>query len=128
MFCLWINEEGKKELITSKLDSTILPGVTRDSIIRLCRQWDEFLVTERKFTIDELVKAMEENRVLEVFGSGTACIVCPVAKIWYNGLDYQVPMTFGNSGELTKKLQEYILAIQHGDLRHPWAQIIPNSR
>ena len=46
MFTFWINEDGEKELITAPLDGTILPGVTRDSILQLAREWGEFKVTE----------------------------------------------------------------------------------
>jgi len=42
MFTFWINEEGEKELVTAPLDGTILPGVTRDSILQLAREWGEF--------------------------------------------------------------------------------------
>ena len=41
MFTFWINEEGEKELVTAPLDGTILPGVTRDSILTLCKDWGD---------------------------------------------------------------------------------------
>ena len=50
-FVYWLNENGEKELITAELDGTILPGVTRDSILDLTRSWGEFKVTERVFNI-----------------------------------------------------------------------------
>lgn len=39
IFFLWINKQGKKELVTAPLDGTILPGVTRDSILTLAKEW-----------------------------------------------------------------------------------------
>lgn len=45
----------------------------------------EFRVAERKVTMKELKRALEEGRVREVFGSGTACQVCPVHQILYEG-------------------------------------------
>ena len=60
-FVYWINELGEKELITCNLDGTILPGVTRDSILALARDWNEFKVSERVFTIHELTKALDEG-------------------------------------------------------------------
>ena len=57
LFVLWGNEEGDMELITPPLDGTILPGVTRDCVLKLCRELKEFKVTERKFKIKELIKA-----------------------------------------------------------------------
>mgnify|MGYP002385647853 CR=1 FL=1 len=62
-FMFWINEQGEKELITPPLDGTILPGVTRDSVLSLARQWNEFKVSERPFTMPQVAKAVAEKRV-----------------------------------------------------------------
>lgn len=62
-FMFWINEKGEKELITPPLDGTILPGVTRDSVLALARQWNQFTVSERSFTMKDVAKAVEQNRV-----------------------------------------------------------------
>jgi len=56
-FMFWKNEKGEDELITPPLDGTILPGVTRDSILALCREMNEFKVSEKPFKIQELMKA-----------------------------------------------------------------------
>jgi branched-chain amino acid aminotransferase len=72
LFVFWKNEKGERELITPSLDGTILPGVTRDSILHLCRNWNEFKVTEGKITMKQLTLALAENRVIEMFGAGTA--------------------------------------------------------
>jgi branched-chain amino acid aminotransferase len=77
-FLFWKNEQGEDELITPPLDGTILPGVTRSSIITLCKELDEFKVAVKPFKIQEVIKAIKENRVYEAFGAGTAAIVCPV--------------------------------------------------
>ena len=68
VFIYWINEKGEKELTTCPLDGTILPGVTRKSILELARHWDEFKVTEQRTKIHDLLKAATEGRVLEMFG------------------------------------------------------------
>jgi branched-chain amino acid aminotransferase len=65
------NENGERELVTPNLDGTILPGVTRDSILSLTREWKEFKVSERPIRMAEVIKAVEEKRVLEMFGAGT---------------------------------------------------------
>jgi branched-chain amino acid aminotransferase len=62
-FVFWINKKGEKELITAPLDGTILPGVTRDSIIYLCKQWNEFKVSEEVYTVHDIIDAVKENRV-----------------------------------------------------------------
>jgi branched-chain amino acid aminotransferase len=50
-FVYWKNEQGEDELITPPLDGTILPGVTRDSIITLCKELKQFKVSTRPFKI-----------------------------------------------------------------------------
>jgi branched-chain amino acid aminotransferase len=50
-FMFWKNDKGQDELITPPLDGTILPGVTRDSILTLTREFKEFKVSERPFKI-----------------------------------------------------------------------------
>ncbi|CAO2607154.1 Branched-chain-amino-acid aminotransferase, cytosolic [Lemmus lemmus] len=83
LFLYWINEDGEEELATPPLDGIILPGVMRQSIIELAQQWGEFKVCERYLTMDDLTTALEGNRVREMFGSGTAGIVCPISGVLY---------------------------------------------
>lgn len=54
---------SERELITPPLNGLILPGITRDSILHLAREWREFKVTERPITMFEIKKALQENRV-----------------------------------------------------------------
>jgi len=82
-FLFWKNERGEDELITPPLDGTILPGVTRDSILTLCREMHDFKVSVKPFKIQEVVKACSEGRVYEAFGAGTAAIVSPVQSFLY---------------------------------------------
>jgi len=124
LFCFWINEEGQKELITAPLDGTILPGVTRKSIIEMCRDWKDFAVSEKPFTMTQIVKALSENRVLEMFGSGTAAVVSPVNKINYKGVDYQIPCKNNTAGDLAQKLMHDLQAIQYGEVKSPWSVIV----
>ena len=114
MFVYWRNKRGEKELITAPLDGTILTGVTRSCILQLGRQWGEFKVTEDKFTMTELAQALDEGRVIEAFGAGTAAIVSPIKRIHYRGKDYSVPLgqNGGNAGELTQRLLDTIQSIQ----------------
>eukprot|EP00123_Amoebidium_parasiticum_P013509 comp21998_c0_seq1/m.31824 comp21998_c0_seq1/g.31824 ORF comp21998_c0_seq1/g.31824 comp21998_c0_seq1/m.31824 type:complete len:415 (-) comp21998_c0_seq1:425-1669(-) len=123
-FMLWKNEAGEKELITAPLDGTILPGVTRDSILSLCRQWGEFKVTEKVLYMSDITKALEEKRVIEMFGAGTACIVAPIKNIGYKGKDLAIPLALGTSGELTKRLNDTILGIQYGEIPSEWSVVV----
>lgn len=58
LFFFWKNKEGETELVTPELDGTILPGVTRDAVIRLCLKMNKFKVTERKLYMKELIEAV----------------------------------------------------------------------
>ncbi|KAN0048170.1 hypothetical protein ACTA71_002565 [Dictyostelium dimigraforme] len=126
MFVFWKNSQGEKELITPPLgDGTILPGVTRDSILKLTQQWGEFKITEKNFTMTELAKAVKEGRVLEAFGAGTAAIVSPIESISYKGENYKIPIdTSLNCGPLTKRISDSILAIQYGETNSDWSVIV----
>ena len=68
--------------------------------------------------------ALEENRVVEAFGAGTAAVIAPVNLIAYKGKEYQVPVKLGNSGELTKKIYDQLTLIQYGKIRHKWNHYI----
>ncbi len=70
------------ELITPELTGSILPGITRDSVIALAKSWN-IKVTERKISIDEIMESHASGALSEVFGSGTAAIISPVGKIKY---------------------------------------------
>jgi len=127
-FFLWKTKAGEKELITAPLDDgTILPGVTRESIIDLCRA-KGITVTERKYYMDEIVEASDEGRIIESFGAGTACVVCPVREIHYNGQDIQIPLdpedSEGQMGPLTKELFEEITDIHYGRSDSEWSVLV----
>ncbi len=81
-FVYWVNKQGEKELVTCNLDGTILPGVIRDSVIKLAEEWG-IKVSERQFYITEIIEAIKEKRMIEAFGTGTAAIVCPIKTINY---------------------------------------------
>jgi branched-chain amino acid aminotransferase len=123
-FAFWKNEDGVDELITPPLDGTILPGVTRDSIIRLCRELGEFKVTQRPFKIHELIKATKENRVYEAFGAGTAAIVSPIKSYNYKGTTYEIPICEEKgAGPLTQRVLKMMLDLQYGVTKRPEWQI-----
>ncbi|XP_041033730.1 branched-chain-amino-acid aminotransferase, cytosolic-like isoform X2 [Carcharodon carcharias] len=111
IFVYWKNEQGEVELLTPPLDGTILPGVTRQSLLDLAQQWGEFKVSERGMAMSELIKGLQENRVKEVFGSGTACVICPVSRILYQGQNYHIP-TMENGPELAKRFLKELTDIQ----------------
>jgi branched-chain amino acid aminotransferase len=101
----------KDEVITPALIGTILPGVTRDSVLRLATDMG-MTVTERSISIEEIVAAAENGSLGEIFGSGTAAVISPVSLFRYKGKDYTV--ADGKTGELSAKLFDEITGMQTG--------------
>ena len=66
------------EIITPELNGSILPGITRNSVIALARKWQD-KVSEKKISIDELLDAHSSGKLQEVFGAGTAAVISPVS-------------------------------------------------
>lgn len=99
------------KIVTPMLNGSILPGITRNSVLELCRSWG-YEVEERKISVDELVEAAHSGALEEVFGTGTAAVVSPVGKLRYK----EEVFTIGNGGigELTQKLYDEITGIQWG--------------
>ncbi|XP_061445939.1 branched-chain-amino-acid aminotransferase, mitochondrial isoform X2 [Rhineura floridana] len=114
IFMVWKDQQGDLELVTPPLNGIILPGVIRQSLLDLARKWGEFKVSEKVITMAELIKGLEENRVKEVFGSGTACVVCPVNRILYQGKNYHIP-TMENGPEIAKRFLKNLTDIQSLD-------------
>ncbi|XP_016395493.1 branched-chain-amino-acid aminotransferase, cytosolic-like [Sinocyclocheilus rhinocerous] len=123
LFIYWTTENGEKELVTPPLDGIILPGVTRQSLLDLAREWGDFKVTERRVLMKELIDALDDGRILEVFGSGTACVVCPVGSLLYRGQTYQIP-TMKNGPDLAKRFHKELTDIQYGRTQRDWAPVI----
>ncbi|KAJ3105572.1 hypothetical protein HDU97_007914 [Phlyctochytrium planicorne] len=128
LFVLWKLPNGQTELVTPTLDGTILPGVTRDSVLSLAKSWGEYKVSERPIRMSEVTKAIEEGRLVEMFGSGTAAIVSPIKNINYKGKDWAIPLDpkdkNAQAGPFTKKLAETIMGIQYGEIPHKWSVVV----
>lgn len=108
------------EVITAPLTGSILPGITRDSVIQIVKHWG-MKVSERSLPIDEVIDAAKNGMLKEAFGAGTAAVISPVGQITYKGEDYIV--AGGNMGELSQKLYNTIVAIQYGDNVDPYGWI-----
>eukprot|EP00741_Cyanophora_paradoxa_P012405 tig00020610_g11986.t1 len=129
VFFLWRDKAGALELITAPLDGTILPGVTRDSIVALTRQWGEFKVTERPYYMKEIVEAISEGRMVEGFGSGTAAVVTPIRAILYQGKELEIPVIGEDGapakmGAMAHRIREALLSIQYGRTPSPWSIVV----
>ena len=99
------------KVVTPMLNGSILPGVTRDSILTVCRDWG-YEVEERRISVDELVAAAKDGSLEEVWGTGTAAVVSPVNKLRYE--DEVMHIGDGGIGELTQKLYDELTGIQWG--------------
>lgn len=75
------------ELHTPALDGGFLPGITRDSIIKLARK-KGFVVHERPIRIEEIIQAAEDGSLQEVFGTGTAAVITLINRLGFRGKDY----------------------------------------
>nr|CAB3225222.1 branched-chain-amino-acid aminotransferase, cytosolic [Phallusia mammillata] len=124
VFIYWINEQGEKELATMPLDEGIvLPGVTRSSLMELGRTWGEFKVVEKIITMNDVIKALNENRLLEMFGAGTACVVCPISRILYMEQDLSIP-TMENGPDVASRFYQELTDIQYGRVSHEWSHTV----
>lgn len=120
VFMYMKNKQGINELITPPLNGLILPGVTRQSILDLGRTWKDLVVTEREVPMDELLEAHHDNRLLEMFGAGTACIVCPVERIIYDDKTYDLA-TMNKRAPLTTRFHDELTNIQFGRKPSKWS-------
>ena len=103
--------DGK--LYTAACVGTVLPGVTRRSVIELCKDWG-YEVIEGKLAIADIMAASKEGKLEEVFGTGTAAVVSPVKELkWKDDVAY---ISGGKIGPLTQKLYDTLTGIQWGKL------------
>ena len=101
------------KVVTPALNGSILPGITRNSVIEVCKSWG-YEVEERKISVDELLEAQKNGTLEECFGTGTAAVISPVGKLRYQ--DEVMTIQDGNTGALSLKLYDTITGIQLGRL------------
>lgn len=100
-------------IVTPKLNGSILPGVTRDTVIELCDYWD-IPFEERRITINEIYNAHQEGKLKEVFGTGTAAVVSPVGELRWK--DEIMTINNGKIGEYSQKFYDTITGMQLGKI------------
>ena len=98
-------------VVTPALVGSILPGITRKSIIEILKDAG-IPVEERRLSADELVAAMKDGSLEEAWGCGTAAVVSPIGEIAYDGVKYTI--NEGKIGELTQWLYDELTGIQWG--------------
>lgn len=119
-------DDGHVELVTPNLNGSLLPGITRDSLLVMARDLG-YEATERPVSVDEWGKAVAAGEMTEVFGCGTAAVVTPVSAV--RGTDGEFTIGDGAAGPVTLKLREELTAIQHGTAidRHGWMHTLVSA-
>lgn len=121
----WIEEFGAMNaffvfddgsLLTPPLTGTILPGITRDSLIRLARDLGH-TVNEEPYSIDQWQADAQSGRLREAFACGTAAVVTPVGKV--KGRRHDFTIGDGSAGPVTKNLKAALTDIQFGRAPDP---------
>ncbi len=122
IFFLLQGKDGKYELVTHPLDGSILPGVTRESIIELAPEvFPGIKVSERPFGFDEFISSHKNGSLKEVFVSGTAAIIGEVHMITLKEVDYNFKCS---DDMMCKKLRGRLLDIQEGRISHHFSHLI----
>jgi len=106
-------------LITPPLSGSVLPGITRRSVITTAKEWG-INIQERKISIDEIFEAHNNGILKEVFGSGTAAVISPVGLIHHRGKTIELDRE--KIGPFAKKMYDTITGTQYGKVEdtHGW--------
>ena len=110
------------KVVTPALTGSILPGITRKSILELLRS-QGIDAEERRISVEELIQAAEDGTLEEAWGCGTAAVVSPVGWLMYQGKEYVIGGA--KIGETTQKLYDELTAIQWGKAPDPLGWIVP---
>jgi branched-chain amino acid aminotransferase len=109
------------EIVTPKLNESILAGVTRSSVIELLKSWD-IPVIEKQISIEEIFEYYRNGQLEEAFGTGTAAVISPVGQL--NWKEEQLVINHGETGEIAKKLYDTLTGIQTGRVADPFNWIV----
>jgi branched-chain amino acid aminotransferase len=109
-------------LVTPPLGGSILPGITRDSVLALARHWD-LPVAERPITIEEVMATHQDGSLQEIFGSGTAAVISPVSHLAWR--DDVLTVGDGGVGPMAHKFYKAITDIQYGRAEDPFGWVVP---
>jgi len=104
--------EGNR-IVTPELSGSILPGITRDSILKLAPTLG-YEVSEERLNINDVLSDIASGKITEVFGCGTAAVISPVGQLSYKGKDYII--NDNESGQVSKQLYDQLTGIQYGTI------------
>ena len=116
-------ENGETVVVTPELTGSLLPGITRDSLLQLARE-QGFRAEERRISVSEWRSAIAEGRMTEAFACGTAAVITPVGEV--KSVRGGWTIHGGQTGPVAAKLRQVLLDIQHGSTpdTHGWMQKI----
>ena len=104
-------------MVTPSLEGSILPGITRDSVITLLKSWG-VPVAERRITVQELYDAHRDGKLTEAFGCGTAAVISPIGQ--FNWMGNTITVSDGKTGALSQRLYDNLTGIQYGRVDDPF--------
>ncbi len=113
-----------KTLLTPPLEGkTILPGITRKSILKLAKEWG-YQVMERPIKVPELIKGIEDNSINELFGVGTAATIAPISVVGYK--EKQLKLSDYSTWEFSTKVKQYLEDLKTGKVKdtHNWIETL----
>jgi len=111
-----------KEIVTPKLNGSILPGITRDSVLKLAPTLG-YTVKEDRLAIHEIFEDAKAGRLTEAFGTGTAAVISPVGLLSMKGEN--LTLSGGNIGPVAQHLYDSLTGIQYGRIPDPFNWILP---
>lgn len=109
------------KVITPNLSGSILPGVTRKSVIQLLNDWN-VSVEERPIPLSEILEAHQTGELKEAFGSGTAAVISPIGELYYQDISYVI--NNHQTGDLSKRVYDTLTGIQYGTVTDPHEWIV----
>ncbi|WP_434448439.1 branched-chain amino acid aminotransferase [Lentzea sp. E54] len=127
----WVEEMGGMNLffvfgdkvVTPELTGTLLPGITRSSLLELAADLG-LSVEQRRISTEEWEKANASGELTEVFACGTAAVITPVGHVKHAGGEFDI--AGGGTGSVTAKLRERLTGLQHGHVAdsHGWMTVL----
>jgi branched-chain amino acid aminotransferase len=98
-------------IVTPKLSGSILPGITRDSILKLAPTLG-YSISEEQLDIEVILADIKSGKITEAFGCGTAAVISPVGKLCFKDVDYLI--NDNQAGEVSRNLYDELTGIQYG--------------
>ena len=102
------------EIITPPLGGSILPGITRDSVIELLKSWG-YKVSEKRLSIEEVYETANNGQLKEIWATGTAAVISPVGELSWKG--DTISINNGRIGDLSQRIYNELSGLQSGGIK-----------